>query len=283
MPRSSSASFARLVALVLCAAAAAAAERLLVFAGAASKPATEEAARRFTARTGIAVDLSFGGSGQALAQMRLSRRGDVYFPGSSDFMELAKRQGAVRPETERIIAYLVPAIAVRCGNPHGVRSLDDLARQGLRVAIADPRTVCLGGVAVEIFERVLDERQQAALRRNLVNYTESCEKTATAISLGMVDAVIGWSVFGSWDPERIEIVRLPPEQVPRIGYLTAAVSAYSCQVEAAQGFIDFLAGSEGQAVFAAHGYFSDAAAACAWLGAERPVGGEYQVPASWLR
>lgn len=269
--------------LAACAAAATTAERLLVFAGAASKPAAEEAARRFSARTGIAVDLSFGGSGQALAQMRLSRRGDVYFPGSSDFMELAKREGAVRPETERIVAYLVPAIAVRRGNPRGIRTLEDLARDGLRVAIADPRTVCLGGVAVEIFESTLDEERRRALRRNLVNYTESCERTATVVSLGLVDAVVGWSVFGDWDPQRIEIVRLPPEQVPRIGYLTAAVAATSARVEAAQAFIDFLAGPEGQAVFVAHGYFSDAAAACAWLGAERPVGGEYQAPASWLR
>lgn len=256
-------------------------EPLLVFAGAASRPATEEAAEAFRRRTGIAVDLSFAGSGQALAQMRLSRRGDVYFPGSSDYMELAKREGDVLADSERIVAYLVPAIAVRRGNPQRVLGLEDLTRAGLRVAIADPRSVCLGGFAVEIFERALDEERRAALRRNLVNYAESCEKTAAVIALGMVDAVIGWSVFGNWDPARIEIVPLPPEQVPRIGFLTAAVARSSRQPAAAQAFVDYLTGEEARAIFARHGYFMTPEQAAAWLGAQRPVGGVYHLPVAW--
>ena len=40
-----------------------AADSLMVFAGAASKPATEEAAKAFEAKTGAKVDVIFGGSG----------------------------------------------------------------------------------------------------------------------------------------------------------------------------------------------------------------------------
>lgn len=44
------------------------AERLMVFAGAASKPPTEEVAKAFEAKTGVKVDISFGGSGTVLSQ-----------------------------------------------------------------------------------------------------------------------------------------------------------------------------------------------------------------------
>lgn len=256
-------------------------KRLLVFAGAAAKPALEDAAARYKELTGVEVDISFGGSGYVLSQMQLARRGDVYIPGSSDYMEHAKRVGAVVPETERILVYLVPAINVRKGNPHRIHTLRDLTRPGLRVAIANPEHVCVGAYAVEIIERALSAPERAAFRSNLVTFTESCEKTATVLALGTVDAVIGWSVFAHWDPARIETVPLPPHQVPRIGYIPAAVSAYTRNRAAAENFIDFLVGPEGQRIFARHHYFARAADAAAWLGAERPVGGEYHVPATW--
>jgi molybdate transport system substrate-binding protein len=258
-----------------------AAETLLAYVGAASKPPTEEAARLYEEKTGVRVELVFGGSGFVLSQMKLARQGDLYFPGSSDFMEKAKRDGAVFADSEKIIVYLVSAINVRKGNPKQLRTLKDLTRPGLRVAIADPERVCVGTYAVEIVEKNLTAEEKAAFRANLVNHTESCEKTATAVSLKMVDAVIGWSVFEHWDPQRIETVALPKEQVQRIGYIPIAISKFTKQRAAAQAFIAFLTGPEGQAVYARHRYFTTAAAAAAWLGAEKPVGGEYQLPADW--
>lgn len=259
------------------------ARRLLAYVGAASKPATEEAALLYEQKTGVKVELVFGGSGHVLSQMRLAKQGDVYFPGSSDYMEKARRGGDVFPESERIIVYLVSAINVQRGNPHGVRTLKDLTRPGLKVAIANPEGVCVGAYAVEILEREFTPEEKASFRRNLINYTESCEKTATAISLKMADAVIGWSVFEHWDPERIETVPLDKAQIARIGYIPIAVSKFTDDRAKAQAFIDFLTGPEGRAVFAKHHYFATAEDAAAWIGETKPVGGEYAVPGDWIR
>jgi len=264
-------------------AAARSGDSLLVYAGAASKPPTEEAAKLYEQKTGVKVELVFGGSGSVLSQMRLSKQGDIYFPGSSDYMEKAKRGGDVFADSEKVIVYLVPAINVTKSNPLGIRTLKDLTRPGLRIAIANPETVCVGAYAVEIIERGFTAAEKAAFQSNLVNYTESCEKTATAISLKMVDAVIGWSVFEHWDPERIETVRLSAGQIPRIGYIPVAISKFTKNKEAAQKFIDFLAGPEGRKIFARHKYFATANDAVAWLGASKPVGGEYIVPAGWIK
>lgn len=259
-----------------------AADSLLVFAGAASKPPTEEAARAFEKKTGVRVDVNFGGSGYVLSQMKLARQGDVYFPGSSDYMEKAKRDGDVFPETERVVVYLAPAINVQRGNPKKIKTLEDLTRPGLRLAIANPEGVCVGAYAVEIIEKNYTLEQKQAFRRNLVNYTESCEKTATAVSLKTVDAVLGWSVFEHWDPARVETVPFKPGQISRIGYIPVAVSIYTRQREMAQNFIDFLLSSEGQTIFAKYKYFATREAANAWIGEEKPVGGEYVVPGEWL-
>ncbi len=260
-----------------------AAEPLLAYVGAASKPPTEEAARLFELKTGTKVELVFGGSGYVLSQMKLAKRGDLYFPGSSDYMEKAKRDGDVFSESEKVIVYLVSAINVQKGNPHNIRKLKDLTRPGLRVAIANPEGVCVGAYAVEILETQFSAEDLTAFRKNLVNHTESCEKTATAISLKMADAVMGWSVFEHWDPERIGTVPLNKHEIPRIGYIPIAISKFTKNREAAQAFIDFLTGPEGQAVYAKHHYFATADEASAYIGEKKPVGGEYIVPPAWIK
>ena len=138
-------------------------EGILIFAGAASKPPTEEVVRVLQQKTGIHVNVIFGGSGFVLSQMKLGEKGDLYFPGSSDFMEKAKKEALVFSESEKLVVYLVPAINVQKGNPKGIHSLKDLTRDGIRVAIANPETVCVGLYAVEIIEKNLAPADKESL------------------------------------------------------------------------------------------------------------------------
>lgn len=59
----------------------------------------------------------FGGSGYVLSQMMLSKQGNTYFPGSSDYMEVAKKKSVILHETKKYLVYLVPAINLQKGNP----------------------------------------------------------------------------------------------------------------------------------------------------------------------
>jgi molybdate transport system substrate-binding protein len=256
-------------------------KRLLIFAGAASKPATEEAIHSFQKEFRIPVDVVFGGSGFVLAQMKLAKKGDLYFPGSSDFMEKAKAQGLVLPETEKVVTYLIPAINVQKGNPKGIHSLTDLTRPGIRVAIANPEQVCVGTYAVEIVEKNLSPSEKRGFRENLVNYTESCEKTANVISLKAADAVLGWRVFQYWDPERIETIYLKPAEIPRIGYIPIAISKFAHEKVLAQQFVNFLLSPQGKAIFRKHYYLVELKEARRFTKSDTPVGGEYILPDEW--
>jgi molybdate transport system substrate-binding protein len=256
-------------------------KRILVFAGAASKPATEEGARIFQERFGIPVNVIFGGSGFVLSQMKLTKKGDLYFPGSSDFMEMAKKEHLVFPESEKLLVYLIPAINVQKGNPKKISSLRDLTKDGVRVAIANPEMVCVGTYAVEIVEKNLTPVEKEKFKKNLVNYTESCEKTANVISLKAVDAVLGWRVFQYWDPGRIETIYLGPEEIPRIGYIPIAVSKFTQDKVLAQKFIDFLFSPQGKVVFRKYHYLMDLKEARHFTRPDTPVGGEYVLPNEW--
>ncbi len=258
-------------------------ESLMIFAGSASKPATEEVVKLFEEQSNIKVYVTFGGSGYVLSQMVLARQGDIYFPGSSDYMEKAKKEGYVYPETEQIIVYLVSAINVQHGNPKNIHSLKDLTRPGVKVAIANPEGVCVGAYAVEIVENFFTKQEAAAFKNNLINYTGSCAKTATAISLKSADAVIGWRVFQYWDPERIETIPLVPSEVMRVGYIPIAISKFSRNKKRAQQFIDFVRSEDVRAVFRKYNYFMTPEEAFVWIGEEKPVGGEYVIPEEWVQ
>ena len=254
------------------------ARSLEVFVGSATKPAIEEAAALFEKKTGIKVLLHFGGSGKMLSEMKLARRGDLYLPGSSDFMDMAKREKLVLAGTEKRVAYLVPAINVPAGNPKNIRSLEDLARPGLRIGIARPDSVCVGLYAAEVLERA---GMVNRVRPNIVTHTESCEKTAQLVALGTVDAVLGWEVFHYWKPDKIETVFLNPDQVARIGYIPIAVSVFSKQGPLARQLIDFLVGEEGQSVFRKWHYLTSVAEARKLARPATPIGGEWKLPAGW--
>lgn len=251
---------------------------LELFVGSATKPPVEEAAQVYENATGTRILLHFGGSGKMLAEMKLARRGDLYFPGSSDFMEMAKRERLVLPETERRVAYLIPAINVPAGNPKGIKGLEDLAKPGVRVGIARPDSVCVGLYAAEVLER---NGYAARVKPNIVTHVESCEKTAQLVAIGSVDAILGWEVFHYWQPDKIETILLKPNEVPRIGYLPIAVSVFSKEKEQALKLIEFLVNGQGRESFRRWHYVTTLEEARTYALPDTPVGGEWRLPEEW--
>jgi molybdate transport system substrate-binding protein len=225
--------------------------RLIAFVGSASKPPAVEAKQAFEkANADVTVDMTFGGSGTLLQQMTLEKTGDIYMPGSDDYMDKAEAKEAVIPETRAIVAYLVPMICVQKGNPKGIEELADLAKPGVTVGLAEPGAVCLGDASAEILENA---GLLAAVRKNVITYAKSCEQTQQLVQLGEVDAVIGWDAFQQWAPDKIDVIPIPLKYArPRT--IPVAVSVYSTQRGAAQRFVGFLTSVEGKAIFSKHGY-----------------------------
>jgi molybdate transport system substrate-binding protein len=252
-------------------------KEISVFAGSASKPALDESASEFEKQTGIKVFITYGGSGSVLSQMELSKTGDIYIPGSPDYLIKAEKKKITDPTTTKIVVYLIPAINVQSGNPKNILSLSDLAKPGITVGIGNPTTVCVGLYAVEILD---NNNLLADVYKNIVTQASSCDNTATLISLKSVDAVIGWSVFHDWDPDNIDTIYLKPEQITRLAYIPAAISTFCKEKEAAAAFIDFLTSSNGQEIFKKWGYNVTEAEARKYA-PNATIGGEYQLPESY--
>jgi molybdate transport system substrate-binding protein len=249
-------------------------DTLHVFCGAASKPAVEECAAAFENQTGVEVHLQFAGSGAVLSQLKLSKRGDVFIAGSPDYMLKAQREGIVDPDSIKILAYLVPSILVQKGNPKGIRSLEDLGGEGIKVGIGNPEAVCVGLYAVEVLEAsgLMDE-----VGKNVVVHAESCSKAAALVAMKKVDAVIGWRVFSQWNPDAIEAVPIAPDRIPRLAYVPAGICAGAARPDLAERFVEFLTSPEGRQIFAKWGYLASEEDARKFA-PKAQIGGEYELP-----
>jgi molybdate transport system substrate-binding protein len=251
---------------------------LTVFCGSASKPAMQEIAARFEHETGIEVNMVFGGSGTLLSQIELSEQGEIYLPGSPDYIIIGNRKKLLIEDSQRIVAYLVPAIITPAGNPANVRSLQDLARPGVRVGIGNPQTVCLGLYSVELLEA---DGLLGDVMKNVVTFGASCSKTANLAAMSQLDAILGWKVFHSWNPDRMAYVPIDPQKIPRISYIPVAIPVHTRDLELSKSFIDFVLSPSGMSLYRGQGYITDLEEARK-LAPSASVGGEYALPADYF-
>ncbi len=249
---------------------------VVVFAGSASQPPLEEAAKAFEEKTSIPVVLHQGGSGAMLSQIRLTGQGDVYIPGSPDYMDKALEFKLVA-ETPKTIAYLVPALIVAKGNPLKIQHLDDLRRKELRIGLADPDGVCVGLYAIEILKAndLLEK-----VRPNLKGMVESCAKVAAMIPLNQVDVVIGWREFAAWRPEAMDAITLKKAEIPRLAYIPGALLIGAKNPRGAKSFLSYLTSREGQSIFQKWGYLTNEAEARQFA-PEALIGGTFSLHEVW--
>ncbi|HQO64755.1 MAG TPA: extracellular solute-binding protein, partial [Syntrophorhabdus sp.] len=220
-------------------------DELMIFCGAAYKKPMDEIIQRYMKKNNIDVRVICGGVGTLLSQITMSKRGDILMVPSSYIMEKAQSKGLVVPDSRKDFAYVVPVINVRKGNLKGIRSLADLAKPSVRVAIANPEIVFVGMLAAEIVEKSLTREDIKLLKKNIVTTPEDFNKLASALLLDKVDAIIGFHYLSSWYPDAIETIKLRPEEIQRIGAGQIGILSHSKMIEQAKDFQRFLLSAEG--------------------------------------
>lgn len=251
---------------------------MTVFCGSANKPAMEEIASAFQKETGVEINMIFGGSGTLLSQLEMSGKGEIYLPGSPDYIIIGEGKKLLIENSDRIVAYLVPAIITPAGNPAGIQSLEDLTRPGIRVGIGNPKSVCLGLYSIELLEKAgLTDK----VLSNTVTFGGSCSKTANLASMSQVDAILGWRVFHYWNPKRMTYVPLAEDKIPRISYIPISVPIHTRDRKLSERFIDYVLSEKGKAVYEKYGYLTDRKKAEA-LAPAATIGGEYKLPTDYF-
>jgi ABC-type molybdate transport system substrate-binding protein len=122
---------------------------LVIYAGSMLRPAIEETLNEFERREGVRVNRVYHGCGILVGNMKGGARPDLYVACDAKFMDQV-RDLFDAPTT---ISNNQLVIAVRKGNPHGIKALRDLAKPGLRVGVGHEQQCALGALTRESFVR----------------------------------------------------------------------------------------------------------------------------------
>jgi molybdate transport system substrate-binding protein len=249
-------------------------KEIYFFCGSAVRMPMDEIIKNFEAEGKIKVNVIYGGSGNLLSQMEMSRKGDVYLAGSPDYIAIGEQKNLFVQKSAKKVSYLIPAIIVPKGNPAKIFSLADLAKPDIRIGMGDPETVCLGLYGIEILEY---NGLMKKVLPNVVNFAKSCEDTATLVVLKQVDAILGWDVFANWNPNDVEWIKIADNDIPRIAYTAIAMPVFVTSPREATNFMDYVLSEKGKQIFEKWGYMNSEKQAKKYA-AKAKIGGEYKLP-----
>jgi molybdenum ABC transporter molybdate-binding protein len=225
---------------------------LVFYCAAGIKPPVEEVVKEYEGQHGVAVRIQYGGSGTLLSNLRAAQLGDLYLAGDASFVEIAREQDLVAESIP--LATMRPVIAAAKGNPKNVRSIQDLLREDVRVALGNPDAASIGKqTRVAMTEAGSWEALQEAVQSRGV-YKPTVNDIANDIKIGTVDAGVVWDATARQYPE-LEIVAPLSEDESFVMRVTMAVLKSSKQPTQALRFARYLsARDKGLKAFERHHY-----------------------------
>jgi molybdate transport system substrate-binding protein len=179
---------------------------LLLYCAAGIRAPVEAAARQYQEQYGVSIEMQFAGSGTLLSNIRVSRTGDLYLAGDESYIALAREHGLLAEVIP--LARQRPVIAVPRGNPKKIRSIADLAREDVRLSLANPTAASIGQLTQRLLEQSGDWPTIKARVEQSGVFKPTVNDVANDIKLGVVDAGVVWDATATQYPE-LEMVRVP--------------------------------------------------------------------------
>ncbi|MCX7012500.1 MAG: molybdate ABC transporter substrate-binding protein [Candidatus Sumerlaeota bacterium] len=217
--------------------------RLIVFSGGVLRPAVEKTIQEFAAREGVQIDTQFNGCGILLGSMKAGMWPDGFLACDVSFLRpvQSKFENVVDLSSTRIL------IAVPKGNPKGIHALEDLARPGLKVGLANEEKSTLGALTRRILEQKgLYDR----IRPNAVADAATADLLVNDLMVGALDATIVYYANVARHLDKIDIVEI--EGVNAVAVQPAARLKDTKFPNLTQRLLDRI--EDTQAVFEANGF-----------------------------
>jgi len=225
------------------------ASSLTVYCAAGLKQIVEPIARAFEEETGIQISLQYGGSGTLLTQLQVAKVGDLFIAADHHTIEDARAKGLI--DEVLPIAEQFPVIAVGKGNPKNIRSIEDLLREDIKMALPNAEAPSAGKISRAALGQETWQQLESAASVIKPTVTE----IIADIIIGAVDAAIVWNTtvpqFQDTEAVIIPVLESHPEPA------SIAVLKSTEHSASALNFARYLtAPNKGNATFQAAGFKS---------------------------
>ncbi|MFP4418616.1 MAG: extracellular solute-binding protein [Chitinispirillaceae bacterium] len=237
----------------------AAKKEILLLCGGSMRAPMESVVKHFNEHhSDIEVVSTYGGSGELMAQLQQTNKGDIYVC-HDPFMEWGEQKGIIDRWTT--VGYLDVVLAVPKGNPKNIHTFADLAKPGLRLGLGDERYSTTGWIVKNMLEKV---SYADSIRANVRMETKGHQSRATDVSLGSLDATIIWNAVADLYKDKLDIIPLPKDKIDAVTSatykksdlkkikVTVGMTSYGKNKPHVKKFYEYVE-KESPAVFAANG------------------------------
>ena len=222
-------------------------EELVVLCGNSFVQPVEQLCSEFREKTGIAMTSTVAGSEDFLPLVKTGQKGDILIT-HDPYLDYVRDANALADYVQ--VGFVAPVLAVQPGNPKGIKSIQDLAQPGLKIALTDPQYSTCGEMVLALLAK---KGIKDAVMANVGNrVTKGHSALGTFLKTQVVDAAILWNGVAHTFRDSLEVVKTPYEydQETRVHIIALG---YSKRPEALRKFMEFAHG-RGPEVFAAYGY-----------------------------
>lgn len=182
--------------------------KLTFYSGAVNRRAIEEAVRNFAEREGVEINTVYNGCGILTADMRSIRDSQMgAFPDAfmaCDVYYLDTVQEMFEPGQQISSADIV--IVVAEGNPLKIHSLEDLTREGVRVALGQPEQCTIGVLSRKLLQAHVD--YDVLMKENVVTQTATSALLVPTITTNSADATLAYVTDTLAESDKIDTIRI---------------------------------------------------------------------------
>ena len=179
--------------------------------------------------------------------MQAGREGDILIT-HDPFLDHVRDANALADSVH--VGFVAPVLAVQKGNPKGIKSIEDLTREGLKVGLTDPKFSTCGEMVYALLEK--KGIKEAVLKNVDTRLTKGHSTLGTWMEMQAVDAVIMWNGVANTFKDSLEIVPTPYEYDEEIRVHVIGLN-YTKHGDAMKKFFELIR-KKGPAVFAEYGY-----------------------------
>jgi molybdate transport system substrate-binding protein len=230
---------------------------LTVFAAASLTDAFKEIGKNFeAANPGVTVTFNFAGSSTLSTQLIQGASADVFASANKMEMDKVVASSLIQAGTPVVFVKNILIVILAPNNPGDIQTLQDLARPGLKLDLAD-KTVPVGKYALQALDLMVKDPSfstdfKTKVLANVVSYETDVKQVVAKVQLGEADAGIVYISDSIAAPE-LKTIAIPTNLNVVATYPIAALTN-AHQLKLAYDFDLYLLSSDGQAILKKWGF-----------------------------
>ena len=204
----------------------------------------------------VKIKIIQGGSGDLYDSLSMSKKGDLYLPGSDSYIKKHLKDGFFG--YRKYVGYNQIAIFVKKGNPKNIKTLQDFLRTDINLSLGNPETCSMGRASIKVLKNYGGKKFLNKVNDNVLVFAADSRDFNNLLKSGEIDTGLNWkaTAFFPKNRSKIAVIEIPEKYSPK-KRLVLTLLTFSKHKKIAKAFIDFAVSKEGKQIMKEYGFLDE--------------------------